>query len=42
MSREYSKNPSPALQKRIDYNRERLGRMRAKKDNKGKLKIKTA
>ena len=42
MTREYSKNPSKVLKNRIEYNRERLGRMRAKKDNKGKLKIKTA
>ena len=41
MTREYSKNPSKALKNRIEYNRERLGRMKAKKDNKRKLKIKT-
>ena len=28
MSREYGKNPSPALKNRIDYNRNRLNNMR--------------
>ena len=40
MAREYSKNPSPALKNRIDYNRARLNRMQAKKSsNKDKIKI---
>jgi hypothetical protein len=39
MTREYSRNPSPALLKRIEYNREKYNRMRAKgKNNKSKLK----
>tara|TARA_R100000278_G_scaffold108628_1_gene85521 strand:+ start:389 stop:619 length:231 start_codon:yes stop_codon:yes gene_type:complete len=28
MTREYGKNPSPALKHRIDFNRERLNKMR--------------
>ena len=28
MTREYGKNPSPALKNRIDYNRDRLNKMR--------------
>ena len=28
MAGEYSKNPSPALQRRIDFNRDRLNKMR--------------
>ena len=32
MTREYSKNPSKVLKNRIEYNRDRLHRMRAKKD----------
>ena len=28
MTREYGKNPSPALKNRIDFNRERLNKMR--------------
>ena len=28
MAGEYSKNPSPALKNRIDYNRDRLNKMR--------------
>tara|TARA_B100001029_G_C14877683_1_gene348170 strand:+ start:254 stop:418 length:165 start_codon:yes stop_codon:yes gene_type:complete len=40
MTREYSKNPSPALKNRIDYNREKYNRMRAKGGSKkDKLKI---
>ena len=40
MTREYSKNPSPALKNRIDFNRDRLKRMQAKKSsNKDKIKI---
>ena len=40
MTREYSKNPSPALKKRIDYNRERYNRMRAKKKKSKNSKVK--
>ena len=45
MSREYGKNPSPALKHRIDFNRDRLNKMRGtpqakkKKTKKSKLKI---
>ena len=40
MTREYGKNPSPALKNRIDFNRDRLKRMQAKKSsNKDKIKI---
>ena len=36
MTREYSKNPSKVLKNRIDYNRDRLNRMRALKIKKKK------
>ena len=44
MTREYGKNPSPALKNRIDFNRDRLNKMRGtpqakKKTKKSKLKI---
>ena len=42
MSREYSKNPSKILKNRIEYNRERLGRMRALKIKDKKKKTRTA
>ena len=42
MTREYSKNPSPDLKRRIDYNRERYNRMRAKKGKSKKDKLKIA
>ena len=47
MSREYGKNPSPALKHRIDVNRDRLNKMRGtpqakKRIKKGSIKRRTA
>ena len=47
MSREYGKNPSPALKNRIDVNRDRLNKMRGtprakKRIKKGSIKRRSA
>ena len=47
MSREYGKNPSPALKNRIDVNRDRLNKMRftpqaKKRIKKGSIKRRSA